>query len=64
MNQEDNIPWRFDFLKVEEVVSTYINLVSTSVSIYVRGYQILKGIRLLRVDIGVVDYIVYWNQLQ
>jgi hypothetical protein len=27
----------------------------------IRGYQILKGIRLLRVDIGVVDYIVGIN---
>ena len=34
---------------------------STSVSIYVRGYQILEKIKLLWVDIGVVDYIVGIN---
>ena len=42
-------------------VSTCINLVSTSVSIYVRGYQILEKIKLLWVDIGVVDHIVGIN---
>ena len=35
--------------------------VSTSVSIYVRGYQILEKIKLLWVDIGVVDHIVGIN---
>ena len=49
----------------ELILTLCINLVSTSVSIYVsiyvRGYQILEKIKLLWVDIGVVDYIVGIN---
>ena len=41
----------------ERILTLCINLVSTSV----RGYQILEKIKLLWVDIGVIDYIVGIN---
>ena len=41
----------------KRILTLCINLVSTSV----RGHQILEEIRLLRVDIGVIDYIVGIN---